>query len=79
MISKNDLYDITFVLTIIRSHIQDHLNSVILTKIINVLNARDQNWGDNQIRKAVASIDGLDRKQWYLMYHNNIYANHQLI
>ena len=78
MINKNDLYDITFALTIIRNNITEKSNSKILSEIKKVLE-RENNTEDNQIRKAISSIDELDREQWFFVYHNNIYVNHQIL
>lgn len=61
MINKNDLYDITFALIIIRNNITEKSNSKILAQMIKVLGEKN-NTEDNQIRKAISSIDGLDRE-----------------
>ena len=71
MVSKYDLYDLSAVLVNIRSDIQYELNSVILSKVIEVLKLNDQTFQDNQVRKALASIKSLDQERWYFVYHNN--------
>ena len=78
MINKNDLYDITFALIIIRNNITEELNSKILAQMIKVLE-EENNTEDNQIRKAISSIDGLDCERWFFVYHNNVYVNHQIL
>lgn len=79
MISKNDLYDIAFAWVLVRSDIQYELNKTVLTQIKQVLACRKQNFEDNQIRKAIASIENLDHERWYYVYHNNVYVNQQLL
>ena len=79
MISQNDLYDITFAYITIRNDIQYKLNSEILSKIIRVLRYDDKKYEDNQVRKALADLKGLDQEKWYYVYHNNIYINHQFL
>ena len=68
----------TFAFIKIRDDIQEELNSEILSKIIYVLS--DENtFDDNQIRKAIASIEGLNYEKWFYVYHNNIYTNHKFL
>ena len=78
MINKYDLYDITFALIIIRNNITEKSNPRILTQMIKVLGDTN-NTEDNQIRKAISSIDGLDREYWFFAYHNNVYVNYQVL
>jgi len=78
MINKNDLYDIAFALIIIRNNITEKSNPKILSQMIKVLEEKN-NTEDNQIRKAISSIDGLDREYWFFAYHNNVYVNHQML
>ncbi len=78
MITKNDLYDITFALTIIRNNITEKSNPLILTQMIKVL-GENNNTEDNQIRKSISFIEGLDREYWFFAYYNNIYVNHQIL
>ncbi len=78
MINKNDLYDITFALITIRNDICKKSNTKILYQIIKVLET-ENNTEDNQIRKAISSIEGLDCERWFFAYHNNVYVNHQVL
>lgn len=78
MINKYDLYDITYALIIIRNSIREKINLNIISQIIKVLET-ENNTEDNQIRKAISSIDGLDRELWYFTYHNNVYVNRQML
>ena len=78
MIDKNDLYDIAFSLVTIRNNIYEKSNMQVLHEIINALQTED-NVEDNQIRKIISSIEGLDCDRWFFVYHNNIYVNHQVL
>lgn len=79
MISQNDLYDMSFALVLIRNNIQYDLNSVVVSKIEQVLKNNSLQFEDNQFRKALATIDNLDYTKWYYVLHNNIYVNHRLL
>ena len=78
MITKNDLYDITQALIIIRNNIKEELNAEVLFEIIKTLET-DNSTDENQIRKAISSIDQLDRERWFFVYHNNVYVNHRIM
>ena len=78
MINQYDLYDIAFALIMIRSNICEELNTAILSQIVNVLEDRNST-EDNQIRKAISVIEGLDRDRWFFVYHDNVYVNHRLL
>lgn len=79
MISQNDLYDITSALVAIRNDIQYRFNSEILSKIIQVLRYAEKEYEDNQVRKALADVQGLDQERWYYIYHNNVYVNRRFL
>ena len=68
----------TYAFSTIRNDIQYEHNCNILLKIISVLNASEK-YEDNQIRKALASIEGLDRERWYYVYYNNVYVHRELL
>lgn len=78
MISKYDLYDITYVLILIRNDIYQMTNTSVLSQIIKVLNDKD-NDGENQIRMAISAVEGLNHEQWSFVYHKNVYVNHLLL
>lgn len=78
MISQNDRYDMTYAFSVIRSQIRCENNGEILTKIISALN-EDEPYEENQIRKALATIQGLDRERWNDVYHHNVYVRHKLL
>ena len=79
MISQNDLYDITSALITIRNDIHYKHNSEILCKIIQVLRYDGLEYEDNQVRRALATVRGLDQKRWGYVYHNNVYGNHRFL
>ena len=76
MISQNDLYDIAFALISIRNDIKYNSNTEVLSQIIRVLEYKEKEYEDNQVRKALSSIEGLDKERWFYVYHNNVYVNH---
>lgn len=78
MINKNDLYDITFCLTIIRNNIYEKSNSKIILQMIKVLETKNKT-DDNQIRAAVSLVEGLEYERWSFVYHRNVYVNHQIL
>ena len=78
MITQNDLYDITYTLITIRSDIREDLNVEILIQIIKVLE-NENSIADNQIRKAISSVQGLDGEHWFFVYHDNVYVNHRFL
>lgn len=79
MISKYDLYDLSAVLVNIRSDVEYKLNVQILDKIIQMLSTDEYTTEENQVRKAIAEVQNLDREKWYFVYHNNLYVNHSLL
>lgn len=78
MISKYDLYDITYALTLIRNDIYQRTNASVLSQITKTLDDKDNN-GENQIRIAISTVEGLNHDQWYFVYHKNVYVNHPLL
>ena len=78
MITKYDLYDMSYALTLIRNHICEESNKKILFQMITVLKSKDD-IAENQIRKALSSIKELNREQWSFVYYNNVYVNHQIL
>ena len=46
--------------------------------MINILETQN-NTEDNQIRKGLATIKGIDRERWFFVYHNNVYVNCQIL
>ena len=79
MISQNDLYDMSYALILIRGDIDNKLNIEILTKMKDVLNYKNKEFEDNQIRIALASISGLNYEKWRFVYHNNLYVSHRIL
>ena len=79
MISQWDLYDISAALIIVRNDIQNNLNCDILAKISDALKCSEQKDEENQIRRALASLHGLDSSLWNYVYHNNVYVMHRMV
>lgn len=78
MISKYDLYDITYALILIRNDIYQGTNTLVLSQIIKALNDKYNDY-ENQIRIAILTVEGLNPVQWAFVYHNNVYVNHPLL
>ena len=78
MVSKNDLYDISFALIMIRGNICKETNIAVLSQIVKVLETETYT-EDNQIRKAILSVDNLEKECWGFAQHNNVYVHHQLL
>lgn len=78
MIDRYDLYDMSFALAMIRYDIRSRSNIPVLARMIGVLEAKEA-VGDNQIRRALSSIAGLDRERWLFVYHNNVYVNCRIL
>ena len=78
MIDRYDLYDMSFALILIRSDIRSRSNIPVLARMIDVLEAKEAT-EDNQIRRALSSIAGLDRERWFFVYHNNVYVNCRML
>ena len=78
MIDRYDLYDMSFALILIRSDIRSRSNIPVLARMIGVLEAKEAT-EDNQIRRALSSIAGLDRERWLFVYHNNVYVNCRIL
>lgn len=79
MIYKHDLYDMAKAFTHIRYDIKEKSNQEILYSIISVLNKGYENSEDNQIRRALQMLKGLDSERWYYVYHDNVYTHHYLL
>lgn len=78
MIDRYDLYDMSFALVMIRYDIRSRSNIPVLARMIGVLKAKEA-VGDNQIRRVLSSIAGLDRERWFFVYHNNVYVNCRIL
>lgn len=79
MVSNYDLYDITYALICMRNDISNISNEQVLLNIERVLNSKATVFRDNQIRRAIANIEGLDREVWRYVYYNNVYVTHRLL
>ncbi len=79
MISKNDLYDISAAFIQIRKNIRCNENVLVISAIRQVLTNTFDYTEDNQIRKALSTIERLDKIRWQYVYHNNYYVNYQFL
>ena len=77
MINQYDLYDITFAFVSIRNDISNIYNEEIISKILIALD--NTKYEENQIRKSISTIRGLDCNIWHVVYHNNVYVNHKIL
>jgi len=67
-----------FALSIMRNSICEKSNPAILSNIITVLESYDM-IEDNQVRKAISNVEGIDYKLWGYAFHNNVYVIHQIM
>ena len=79
MITDFELLDLSAVFKLLRFNTTEKNSVLILDKVIGVLEAEDADFEDNQIRMALASIQGLDKEKWCFVYHNNLYVTHRLL
>ncbi len=79
MINQYDLYDMTYAFICVRNNINYELNFEIISKIESTLRRQDEGVEDNQIRKAVSEVNGLDRDVWDYVYHKNTYVNQRYL
>lgn len=73
MITQNELYDLSFVISLIRSDITANENITILNIILDLLNNKEQSISNNEIRKNLRQIPILSKK-WEFVYHENYYV-----
>ena len=78
MLSQNDLYDLYYAFVCMRNHADDVVNRDILAGISNVLNDGQASFEDNQIRKAIACLEGLHH-DWHYVHHNNVYVTQRIL
>ena len=77
MINKYDLYDISAALINIRNDIQSDINIELLKAMIDVLNVSESE--DNQIRKALSTVKGIQEDKWHFVFVQNVYVNHSYL
>ena len=73
MITQNELYDLGFVIKLIRSEIDDPNNVAVLELILLMFENPDQLIENNQIRKTLCQISQLSEK-WEFVRHENYYV-----
>lgn len=70
MITQNELYDLSFVLTLIRSDIDSPKNIEILDALLVLLERTDILIENNQIRQSLSEISQLSENWEFLKYKN---------
>ena len=73
MITQNELYDLSFVISLIRSEIDNPNNVIVLKNILLLLENTKELTGNNQIRKQLSQISQLNEK-WEFIRHENYYV-----
>lgn len=69
-----DLYDLSEIYKIIRYYPDYELNSLVLKKILYLLENRNEIFEPNQIRKILLSITNLDNAKYYFIKTQNVYC-----
>ena len=77
MINNFDLYDLYAVFITIRKYPALDKNDIILRNVLKVLS--QDNAEPNQIRKAIAGIEGIDKEIWKFSFTNNEYICIRLV
>ena len=75
MLSVYELYDLHMILVAVRSHPDASINSEVVSNIIAVLNNRTESDEINQFRKALQSVESIDRSGIYdFVFTENKYS-----
>lgn len=75
MLSVYELYDLHMILVAIRSYPDDSINRDVVSNIIAVLNNRTESDEINQFRKALQSVESIDRNGIYdFVFTENKYS-----
>lgn len=73
MITQNELYDLSFILVLIRSDITNPNNVIVLDLIISLLKDESKLIENNQLRKTLYPLTQLSEK-WEFVKHENYYV-----
>lgn len=73
MITQNELYDLSFLISLIRGRIDSSKNIEVLDIILALLEKTDSLIEDNQIRHSLCEIPQLNEK-WDFAKHENYYV-----
>lgn len=74
MISNNDLYDLSAVLTMIRNDVQHEMNAIVLSRILQILKSPIMPCTENQIRYNIRTVCDIDVERWKFAYVDNHYT-----
>jgi hypothetical protein len=73
--TKYDLYDIYAVIVYIRAYPNDTKNAEIAKAVKSLLDEPKGDYGSlNEVRHAIAAIDGVDRERWHWAFVENDYT-----
>ena len=73
MITQNELYDLSFVISLVRNEIDDPNNVTVLDSILFLMKDPTQLVENNHIRKALSQLSQLSEK-WEFTKHENYYV-----
>lgn len=73
MFTKNELYDLSFVITLIRSEIYNPNNVEIIDLMLSLIRDSTYLIEDNDIRKTLSQLPNLNEK-WEFIHHENYYV-----
>lgn len=82
MICDQELFDISACFSRIRWDVKNSNNKEVVDKIINVLSIQkneNEIFSFNNIRKAISSIDNIDRDIWEFVFCENIYVHYTMV
>ncbi len=79
MITDNDLYDLSAVFINIRRYIKFEHNIEILNAVSKLLDINNLDCTENQLRKSLAKIQGLNEECWSFIKHDNVYVYRRYI
>lgn len=74
IIQITDLYDLSYMLSLIRNDIKFSYNSLILENIIKAINNKNDSYQPNNIRKYVSQIEELMDERWAFIKVQNYYT-----
>ena len=74
IIQATDLYDLSYVLTLVRNDIKYSLNIELLEIIIMAINHKYDSYQVNNIRKHLYQIKNLDDERWSFVKIENFYT-----
>ena len=74
VIHTTELYDLNYLITLIRNNIKDPLNIKVLKKAIEAVNKEVNPMPINHIRKYLSQIEDLNDPKWHFVFIENFYT-----